>query len=88
MNRRVVRARVRRNKVRYVLITPCCALLVVVTRGRFREARAFGPVFSNQVWSIIWLAIVWPRARPSLGVKRWIIAGKKPSMLEKWWEAS
>lgn len=29
--------------------------------------------------------MVCPKIRFSLGVRRWIIAGKKPSMLEKWW---
>lgn len=28
--------------------------------------------------------MICPRARLSLGVKRWIIIGKNPSMLEKW----
>ena len=32
---------------------PCWVLLVVVIKGAFSEAKAFGPVFSNQVWSII-----------------------------------
>jgi len=57
-------------------------------RGRLREAVALGPDFSSQVWSIIWLAIAWPRVRLSFGVRRWMIAGKKPSMLEKWWGMS
>ncbi len=77
-----------RKRARYVLIMPCWALLVVVIRGRLREATALGPDFSSQVWSIIWLAIVWPRVRFSLGVSRWMTAGKKPSMLEKWWAVS
>lgn len=42
-----------RKKVRNVLIMPCWALLVVVIRGMLREVRALGPVFSNQVASII-----------------------------------
>ena len=45
-------------------------LLVVVMRGRLREAVALGPDFSSQVWSIIWLAIAWPRVRLSFGVSR------------------
>lgn len=49
---------------------PCWALLVVVIKGRLDEARALGPVFSNQVWSTIWLAMVCPRTRFSFGVKR------------------
>lgn len=49
----MARVRVSRNRVRYVLIIPCWALLVVVTRGRCIETRAFGPDFSNHVWSTI-----------------------------------
>lgn len=63
-------------------------LLVVVIRGRFRVAVAFGPIFSSHAWSIVWEAMACPRARFSLGVRRWIIIGKKPSMLEKWWRES
>lgn len=63
---------------------PCWALLVVVIKGMLREAMAFGPVFSSEVWSTIWLAMAWPRTRLSLGVSRWMMWGKKPSMLEKW----
>lgn len=44
-----------------------------------------GPAFSNHVWSIVWEATDWPRTRPTLGVARWVIAGKYPSMFEKWW---
>lgn len=58
-------------------------LLVVVINGVLREAMALGPDFSNQVWSIIWLAIVCPRERLSLGVRRWMMEGKNPSILEK-----
>lgn len=47
-----------------------------------------GPVFSSQVWSIIWLAIVWPRRRFNFGGRRWMMVGKNPSMLEKWWVMS
>lgn len=43
---------------------------MVVTKGRLREVTALGPVFSSQVWSTIWLAIVWPKTRLSFGVKR------------------
>jgi len=64
---------------------PCWTLFVVVIRGVFKEAIALGPTFSIQVWSTIWLAMVWPRMRLFLGVNRWTIGGKKPSMLEKWW---
>lgn len=77
-------ARAMMKKTRYVAILPCCELLVVVTRGRLRDVRAFGPVFSSHVWSIVWLAITWPKIRLSLGGSRWMIAGKNPSMLEKW----
>ena len=31
---------------------------MVVIRGEFREVIALGPVFSSQVWSTIWAAIV------------------------------
>ena len=67
---------------------PCWVLLVVVIKGMFDETRALGPTFSNQVWSTIWLAMAWPKTRFSLGVKRWIICGKNPSILEKWWGVS
>ena len=60
-------------------------MLVEVTRGSCVEVSIFGPAFSNQVWSTIWLAMVWPNRRLILGVRRCITAGKKPSMLEKWW---
>lgn len=60
-------------------------LLAVETRGRFVEMTVLGPTFSNQVWSTSWLAISWPSTRFSFGVRRWIIAGKKPNILEKWW---
>lgn len=59
---------------------------MVVTRGILKEATAFGPVFSSQVWSTIWLAMACPRKRESLGVSRWRIIGKKPNIFEKWWE--
>lgn len=58
---------------------------MAVMRGRLRATVPFGPAFSSQVWSIVWLAIDCPRSRLSLGTKRWITAGKKPSILEKWW---
>lgn len=56
-----------------------------VISGRLRVDTALGPDFSNQVWSTIWLAISWPRVRLSLGARRWMTAGKNPSMFEKWW---
>lgn len=46
---RIIRARVRMNSMRYVLIIPCCRLLAVVIKGRLEEAIAFGPVFSSHV---------------------------------------
>lgn len=58
-------------------------LLAVETRGRLADVMALGPTFSNQVWSTSWLAINWPRIKLSFGGSRWIIAGKKPNMLEK-----
>lgn len=70
MDRRTARAKVRRNRVRYVLIIPCWVLLAVVIRGMFDEEMALGPTFSNQVWSIIWLASVCPKTRFNLGVIR------------------
>lgn len=45
-------------------------LLVVVIRGRLRVAVAFGPIFSSQVWSIVWEAMVCPKTRFSLGMRR------------------
>lgn len=45
-------------------------LLAVVISGILEEVRALGPIFSNQVWSTICPATVWPRARLSFGVKR------------------
>lgn len=67
---RIARVRVRRNRVRYVLIIPRWVLLTVVMRGMFKEVTAFGPTFSNHVWSIVWLAIAWPKIRPSFGMSR------------------
>lgn len=57
----------------------------MVMSGELREVIVFGPVFSSQVRSIVWLAIDWPKRRLSLGVSRWMIEGKNPSILEKWW---
>lgn len=57
--------------------------LVVVIIGLVAVTIAFGPTFSNHVWSTIWAAIFWPRVRTSFGARRWTTAGKKPSMLEK-----
>lgn len=54
---------------------PCWVLLVVVISGRLEEVIVFGPVFSSHVWSTIWLAIVWPSTRFSLGAMRWMVAG-------------
>lgn len=47
------------------------------------SASPFGPVISSHVWSSL-VAIDCPRVRLSLGGSRWIIAGKYPSMFEKW----
>lgn len=58
-------------------------LLVEVISGLLSLAAALGPVFSNQVWSIIWLAMDWPIPRLIAGGKRCIIMGKKPSIFEK-----
>lgn len=59
----------------------------MVTRGLLRDTKAFGAIFSSHVWSTVWEAIIWPRVRLISGVMRWIVAGKNPSMLEKWWAA-
>ena len=83
---RVPRARVSKKRERYVLIKPCWVLLVVVIKGVLREATAFGPTFSNQVMSSIWLATIWPSTRFNLGEKRWTVVGKKPNILEKLWD--
>lgn len=81
---RMAMVRVRRNRVRYVVISPCCALLVAEMRGVLREVLALGPNFSSQVWSIIWLAIFCPSSKPSLGGSRWITVGKNANIFEKW----
>lgn len=52
--------------------------------GSWPDATALGPAFSSQVWSIVWDANAWPRTSPNLGVARCVIAGKYPSILEKW----
>lgn len=46
---RTANIKVSKKKIRYVLIIPCWALLVVEIKGRFREVIAFGPSFSSQV---------------------------------------
>lgn len=43
-----------------------------------------GPAASNHVWSTSCVAIDCPKNRLSFGISRWIIAGKKPNMFEKW----
>lgn len=58
---------------------------MAVIRGELREIAAFGPIFSNQVRSMVWVATDWPRRRLILGASRWIMGGKNPNMLEKWW---
>lgn len=85
---RLEKARVSRNMAMYVLMEPCCVLLMVEIMGVFRLVAALGPIFSSQVRSIVWLAMVWPRARFIFGGSRWKIFGKNPSMLEKWWGVS
>lgn len=37
--------------------------------------------------SRVWVAMVCPRVRLSLGARRWTTAGKKPSIFEKLWAA-
>lgn len=68
----------------YVLIEPCWMLLMVEMRGVFSLVVALGPIFSSQVRSMVWLAMVWPRERLILGESRWKTFWKKPSMFEKW----
>lgn len=58
---------------------------MVVIKGILEVAIAFGPTFSNHVWSIVWLASAWPKTRFAFGVRRWMIGGKNPSIFEKWW---
>lgn len=76
---------VRKNRARNVLTIPCCALLVEVMRGRLAENTALGPDFSSHVWSTIWAATNCPRVRLIFGGRRWMMAGKNPSMFEKLW---
>lgn len=45
-------------------------LLVAEAKGILDDEIALGPVFSSQVWSTIWLAIDWPRSKPSFGARR------------------
>lgn len=63
---------------------PCWMLLAEAAKGMLAEDTALGPVFSSQVWSITCVAMVCPRVRASLGINRWTMVGKKPSILEKW----
>ena len=79
----MARQRVIRNKDRYVLIKPCWALLVAEISGSWAEVTNLGPTFSSHVWSTACEAMDWPRMSPILGVDRCVIAGKKPSTLEK-----
>lgn len=44
-----------------------------------------GPDFSNHVWSTSCAAINCPNSKLILVGARWANAGKKPSILEKWW---
>lgn len=50
--------RVRKRSFKYVLIRPCCRLLVELIIWRLADARDLGPASSSQVWSIIWLEMV------------------------------
>ena len=69
-------------------MAPCWALLAAVASRVLVEATAFGPDFSSQAWSSSCVAMVCPSARASFGARRWVIVGKKPSMLEKWWRGN
>jgi len=57
---------------------------VVEIRGSWAEVTILGPAFSNHVWSTVWEARDWPKIKPTLGVARWVMAGKYPSIFEKW----
>lgn len=50
-----MKAKVRVNRVRYVLIKPCWVLVTMEIRGMLMEAVVFGPVSSSQLWSIAWV---------------------------------
>ena len=55
---------------------------VIFAKTVWVSARPFGPTVSSHVLSN-WVAIDWPRVKLSFGIRRWVIAGKNPSMLEK-----
>lgn len=76
---------VRRNRLRNVLTDPRWGLETMWTAGRWERVAALGPTFSSQVRSTNWLAIFCPMSRLRLGIRRWMMAGKYPSVLEKLW---
>lgn len=76
--------RVKKKRVKYVLIIPRWRLLVILIKGALARAIAFGPDFSNQVWSTIWVEMDCPMIRFNLGASRWMAEGTYPSRLEKW----
>lgn len=79
----VARIRVRRKMVRYVLIIPRVISFVTFAITVCVSARPFGPMVSSHVLSS-WVAADCPRVSLSFGRSRWVIAGKNPSMFEKW----
>lgn len=63
------------NRVRYVLIMPCCALVVSLTIGVCWLAMPFGPDFSYHDKSIRWVAMSWPHFRLAFGSRRCVVEG-------------
>jgi len=53
----VAKTKTRKKGTRYPLIKPRWMLLTVVIMGIVEMVAALGPIFSNHVWSTIWLAI-------------------------------
>lgn len=75
---------VKRKMVKYVLIIPCCGSLRWVDTLIHVDESPIGPDFSSHVWSRSCVAIDCPRVRLNLGIMRWIVDGKNPSIFEKW----
>ena len=49
---------------------PFCIQFVFAARGLLISTTAFGIIFSSHVWSTVWEAIAWPRARFAWGMIR------------------